>query len=230
MKLGVVCGSAFLGSSMFSSLPKKVVKTRFGSATLFCGTHAVFLQRHQSGLPPHMINHKANIASLHSVGVTDIVAVSSSGSLRLSIRPGTLIVASDYMQFSRTATFFDRELRFSVPGLSEPLRRLLVRACRQAGIGFLDKGVYFQTDGPRFETRAEVRMLSKFADIVGMTMATEATLAREVGLNYASLCTVDNYANGVSKDTISWERVSSVQKNNVKVVQKVIAAIIEGQG
>ena len=71
----------------------------------------------------------------------------------------------------------------------------------------VDTGVYFQTKGPRFETKAEIRMMAQFADVVGMTMAQEASTAQEIGLEYASICSVDNYANGVSSYSISEEDV-----------------------
>jgi len=92
----------------------------------------------------------------------------------------------------------------------------------------LDGGVYVQTHGPRFETKAEIRVLGQFADIVGMTMANEATLCCEAGIPVAALCTVDNYANGVATQELglSYEAIIGNIERNREMVTEIITRLI----
>ena len=87
-------------------------------------------------------------------------------------------------------------------------------AARDCGINVVNGGVYWQTKGPRFETKAEIRMMSQFADLVGMTMASEAVIAQELGLSYASLCSVDNYANGLGERELTVDEILQHARRN----------------
>ena len=89
----------------------------------------------------------------------------------------------------------------------------------------VDGGVYAQTKGPRLETKAEVRMLSDYADVVGMTIASEATLACELGVGYAAVCSVDNLAHGLSKRRLDFAEVEDSAARNMTSVEKIITAL-----
>ncbi|MFH1850601.1 MAG: MTAP family purine nucleoside phosphorylase [archaeon] len=205
--LGIIAGSAFLNAGR-----GKRVATRYGAAHAWISGEACILFRHGTGVPPHMVSHRANIAALKKLGAARAIGLFSVGSLRKKIRPGSVVVPSDYISLWDSATFFDRAARHVVPGLDKDLRKRLRAAAQQCGIGSLE-GVYVQTRGPRLETPAEAKMLSRFGDVVGMTMGTEATLAAEMGIAYAGICSVDNYANGIGAihpdEIIKRQRVNS---------------------
>lgn len=184
---------------------------------------AVVLRHGDEGtIPPHRVNHRANIRALLSLGVEKIVGINSVGSLRREIRPGSLVVPDDYFCPWDVRTFFDQGAVHITPLLDEDLRKALIGAARKAGFEVIDGGVYVQTIGPRLETKAEVRFLSTLGHVVGMTMAHEATLCRELAVPYASLCTVDNYAHGLAEEPLSQAQIEEMAKRNAEKVIKVL--------
>lgn len=208
-----------------SGFSEKSIATEYGTVTIFEKDNHFFVQRHSKGIPPHNINHKANIAGLKKVGVEGIVAFNSVGSLKEPLSPGTVVVPDDYMDLLNMQTFYDDSMTFTVPGLSESLRERVITLCRSNKIDVVERGVYFQSRGPRFETGAEVRMIANYAEIVGMTMANEATLAKEVGLEYVSICSIDNYANGIVD--LKVEDVIESQENSREKVRRILHLIME---
>jgi len=138
------------------------------------------------------------------------------------------VVASDYIH-PDPPTFYEEEAKFIIPELSAQLRAVLIKILRKLKIKFNQKGVYFQTKGPRFETRAEIRLLKNFADVVGMTMASEATLADELGLEYISLFSIDNYANGIVKKPLTMEEFRISQSKMTAKIEKIIEGILEAE-
>ncbi len=219
-KIGIIGGTSLFGANIFDS-PKTVkVKTPYGRAVVYRKKSVFFILRHgkKRDTPPHMINYKANIFALKKLGVKKIIGVCSSGSLKKSIKPGSFVVPHDYMNFSRVPTYFDKRIAHTIPGLDSETRKALIMACGNA----VKKAVYFQAHGPRLETKAEVAFLSKFADLVGMTMASEATCAKELGIGYACLCTVDNYANGVVSKQLSIEEIKRHAARNREKTKRII--------
>ena len=223
----VIGGSGLFASRLFAELERSRVETPHGVVELGLAANLVFLQRHgDPPRPPHRINHRANLAALEKCGVKQIVAVNSTGSLRQTLKPGSLVVPDDYFNPWAISTFFDDEPVFTTPGLSPRVRRALLEAGRRREIALFDGGTYIQTTGPRFETRAEVRVLSGWGDIVGMTMASEATLARELGLEYAALCLVDNYANGVCDQVVDIREVEKAQQENSRILALLLPEVL----
>lgn len=220
--LGIITGTSLIGKQFEGA--RKTIRTKYGNAELFEGDRALFLPRHgmNADIPPHKINHLANIMALQKSGVDGVVGVYSTGSLKLDIPPGTLVVPHDYIDFGCCVTFYDHEIRHVVPELDRKLRGRLIRASHGR-----DRGVYVQTRGPRFETKAEIAVLSRYADLVGMTMASEATLCSEIGIPVAAICAVDNYANGVAKQELSYETVTKNAEKNRCMVEETIARMIE---
>jgi 5'-methylthioadenosine phosphorylase len=166
----------------------------------------VFLARHGYGhtIPPHAVNYRANIWALSSQGVRVIVSIASVGGIRSDLGPGTLVVPTQLLDYTygRAGTFFDGEdgvvkhIDFTHP-YCPALRSQLLAACQRANIFAVDGGVYAVSQGPRLETAAEVNRLERDgADMVGMTGMPEAALARELGLSYAALAVVVNWAAG----------------------------------
>jgi 5'-methylthioadenosine phosphorylase len=86
----------------------------------------------------------------------------------------------------------------------------------------IDSGIYWQSAGPRLETRAEIAMISQFADIVGMTMASEAVVAQELDIRYASLCSVDNYAHGIEDKELTMQKILSHARLNAAAIEQIL--------
>ena len=224
-KLAIIVGSGFIDDSSFlerfSGKALNIKKrTKYGTAELIKKGNVFFLNRHQNRLPPHRINHRANIMALKNLGVEYIFAIASTGSMKRKIAPGSIVIIDDYISFS-IKTFFDNEMVFTLPSLDQKLRNALITAAKKLKIKTVNKAVYFQTTGPRYETKAEIKMFSRYADLVGMTIANEATLAKEAGIRYAAICSVDNYANGLG--TISSREIA---KNSKKTRHRVMEIVL----
>lgn len=224
MKIAFLSGTSIAKSSLFDAWSTREVETRHGRAILRTQGDFVLLNRHgPSYLPPHAINHRANIQALADLGYTDVVALSSVGSLQLDLPPGTILSCGDYVSF-RPFTFSDTELRAMGPEIANNLVRRIAAALPYP----LPQGkVYIQTPGPRFETRAEVRILRQWGDVVGMTAAAEADLCREIGLNYNSLCIVDNYANGILGTELSPDSFRELVRANQAKVDDLFRRLLQ---
>lgn len=192
------------------------------------GVKVIFLARHgtEHRIPPHKLNHRANLSALKELGTTHILAVASTGSLKKTIRPGTFVVPHDFVAFWDIPTFHDDRPVHVTPSLDDGLRSVLVRAAKEEGATARGRGVYVQTTGPRLETRAEIAYFRTIGDVVGMTMASEATLASELGIPYASLCTVDNYCNGIVDEPLAFDRIRETQRRNAEMTRAIIARAV----
>jgi 5'-methylthioadenosine phosphorylase len=223
--LGIIGGTSLLFSTL-PALEKRRVATPFGSAELLLGDKLVMLMRHQDGLPPHRINYRANLAALAIAGVTEVVAFGSSGSLKPKIAPGSLLIPTDYISVSDIPSIHDHAIEHVRPELSEDLAKKLAQMVPSARFG----GVYIQTRGPRIETIAEVKSLAWIADVVGMTVASEATLACELGLQFAALCTIENYANGLGDEVLTYEHIVNVSREHRHRTEEIVNTIITRMG
>ncbi len=177
-----------------------------------------------SYLLPHEYNSPANLAAFKSLGVTEIVGIHSSGSLRPSLAPGMLVVHDDWINFTSTClTTLSGQRRHLTPSFSRKVRQNLVDAAWKAELPFENGGIYWQSTGPRLETKAEIKVMSNFADIVGMGLADEANLAQELGLDYGAICSVDNYANGLGPPNLSDEAIRAQSEKSMAAFTKVLA-------
>ena len=228
-KTGVIAGTAFRRISLPEEANPVEISTRFGKVTLLEYDDIVFLPRHgvEDNIPPHRINHRANISAFKELGVPRIIGVNSVGSLKPEIPPNTLVIPHDYVNIWGVQTLFDHEIRHITPGLNEDLRQLILRVAKEHKIQVISEGIYIQTSGPRLETRAEIRLLRHFGDIVGMTMANEATLSEELSTPYASICSVDNYCHGISQSPLRAEDILRTAQSNMERVKSLVLAIIE---
>lgn len=218
--LGIIGGTALLGAKL-PPLEMKIIATPFGPAEVYIGKF-VFLPRHQGNHPPHTVNHKAHLAALKLCGVDRLIVIGSTGSMKEDLHPGSLVIVDDWFSPWSIPTFHDNDLyHISATVNTEFIDRLakLVPEAR--------RGTYFQTNGPRFETLAEIAAFAPHTDIVGMTIASELTLAIELGIPAAALCTVDNMAHGVSDHEPTYEEILSVAKKNVEKITSILITIVE---
>jgi 5'-methylthioadenosine phosphorylase len=227
--LGITGGTSLLDAGFITELKATVVKSRYGTVHVLKNTRVVFLPRHGKDhrTPPHMINHKANMQAMSDLGVEEVVGINSAGSLNAKLRPCSIIIPEDFICFGKIETIYDTEIRHVTPGIDEGLRKRIIAAAEKAKVDAIEGGVYAQTAGPRLETRAEVRFLADYADVVGMTLASEATLACELNLRFASICTVDNYANGIAGKKLNFTDIMRDAKKNQERLKKILFALLE---
>jgi 5'-methylthioadenosine phosphorylase len=165
---------------------------------------AAVVQRHGGAdayVLPHEIDHAANLRPLVEQGCDRVLAIASVGSLRRELPVGTFVCPDDFIALHLGLSIFDDTRAHIAPAFAARWRSEVLAAWE--GVGPVDGGVYWQTIGPRFETPAEIRMIAPHADVVGMTIASECVVARELGLEYAAVCIVDNLANGLAEGELS---------------------------
>jgi 5'-methylthioinosine phosphorylase len=204
-----------------------------GPATILDGGAFVVLQRHglDDYVPAHLVDHARNLAALAAVGCDRVLALSSVGALRADLPVGTHLVADDFIALDRPAVSVHRDARCHVvPGFTPAWRSRVLDAWRdaseRAGAPIVDGGVYWHVNGPRFETPAEIRMISSFADVVGMTVGAECIVANELGLDYAAVCIVDNLANGVGAVPLTREEFEAGKRANQERLFTVLADVV----
>lgn len=226
--LAVIGGTGVYAFPGLENAARREVSTRWGSPSSAIVTgdvnqkHVAFLARHgeQHTIAPHRINYRANIAALHEMGARRVIGVNAVGGIREDMAPQVLAIPDQLIDYTsgRAASFCDAEaepvlhVEFGEP-YAAGLRHELLSAARGAGVAVVDGGCYGATQGPRLETRAEVaRMRRDGCDLVGMTGMPEAVLARELGMDYACIAVVANWAAGCGPDPgapISVEEIHS---------------------
>lgn len=172
----------------------------------YAGKRVAFLARHGEGhsLPPHRINYRANLAALKALGATRVLALNTVGGITERFGPRVLACPDQLIDYTwgRVSTLCEEpgsevlHVDFGDP-YTQALRQQVIAAAVGAGIALAVDGCYGATQGPRLETKAEIaRMRRDGCDLVGMTGMPEAGLARELGLDYACLAIVANWAAG----------------------------------
>jgi 5'-methylthioadenosine phosphorylase len=225
--LGVIGGVGFFENEMFKEAACLEIETPYGPSEIFETENILFLPRHgiKNRRPPHMVNHRANLMALKERGIKRIIGMNSVGSLKLEIPPPSILIPDDYINFVDIATYHDSKIVHIVPSLDENLRNDLISHAKMESLDVIENGIYIQTRGPRLETKAEISLFKNFGDIVGMTMASEATLARELDLAYASICSVDNYANGIVKEALTNDNILANARVNSDRIKEFIFKI-----
>lgn len=230
--LGILSGTILLqGRGIFADLRPERVETAFGEALVFRSREVVLIPRHgadpQRHVMPHLINHAANLQALKALGVAEVIGIHSTGSLKNRLHPGMLVVPDDYLMLMPGPTAIREKAVHITPRLSEPVRQKWLAAAAGCGIAAAASGIYWQTAGPRLETRAEITMMAPFVDLVGMTMASEAIVAQELGLAFASLCSVDNFAHGIGEKPLTMEQILRHARQNGEAIQRIVTAYLE---
>lgn len=229
-RLGVLSGSIIMEHSALAQRQTHAVSTPFGEALAVLTDSLALILRHGHDpaeyILPHRINHRANLQALRDLDVTEVIGINSTGSLKRDLSPGTIVIPDDFITLTATPTIHSNRAVHITPALSENVRQKLVQASKQAGIDAVEQGVYWQVTGPRLETRAEIRMMANFADIVGMTMANEAVIAQELDLPYASVCSVDNFGHGVVETPLTLEEIIAGTRKNADTVIRILESYL----
>jgi 5'-methylthioadenosine phosphorylase len=189
----------------------------------------LFLQRHgfDRYVRAHEIDHGAHVRVLQAAGCDRVLGLASSGSLRLDWPVGTVVCPDDFYAPQVNVTIHDDARSHTVPSFDTAWRAEVLDAWRaHASTPIVDGGVYTQTRGPRFETPAEVRALARIGDLVGMTLAAECILTKELGIAYAAVCVVDNLGNGLAVEPLTIEEFqASVVANRVALLADLDAVL-----
>ncbi|HJJ34230.1 MAG: MTAP family purine nucleoside phosphorylase [Methanocorpusculum sp.] len=219
--LGIIGGTALLQARL-PPLEKIRVSTPFGPVLAHVG-RIVFISRHQHNTPPHRINHRAHLAAMKILGVDRLIIFGSTGSMHDNLLPGSIVIPDDYFSPWDIPTLHDNDIGHTPPSIDAALREELAQIIPEG-----KTGTYFQTRGPRFETQAEIAFFAKKTDVVGMTAASELTLANELDIPAAALCTVDNYANGIGGSSApDYDEIVSISKQNGDRITAIITKIVE---
>lgn len=232
---------AIIGGSGVKSILKgeqKILGTPYGPSPSLTigevgGRPAIFLPRHGEthSSPPHRVNYRANIWALKSVGVERIIATNAVGAIDQTLTPGEIVLPSDIVDMtkSRVGTFYEGPPVTHID-VSQPYcpreREVLASSASGAGRGRPRDAVMACTEGPRYETPAEIKMLRTMGcQIVGMTGAPEVFLAREKEMCYASISFVSNMAAGLQR-TLSAREVEEKGRETSQVLNKILTNAI----
>lgn len=236
--VAIIGGSGLTNLKNLEITRREVVRTPFGepSAPLVFGQlggqQAVFLARHGHGhtIPPHAVNYRANIWALKEVGASQVIAVNAVGGIAAVMSPGGLVLPDQIIDYTygRDHTYFGSDQKsvthidLSYP-YCEELRQSLMAAAQRARLPLVPQGTYAATQGPRFETIAEIRRLERDgADLVGMTGMPETSLARELGLCYACVAVVANPAAGKAVGVISLKEIERTLEAGMEKVRSLL--------
>jgi 5'-deoxy-5'-methylthioadenosine phosphorylase len=241
--LAIIGGSGLGQLANLANARREVVRTPYGdpSGPVTFGKlgnkDVAFLARHGYGhtISPHEINYRANLWALRQIGVKEIVAVATVGGIRPDMIAGKILLPNQIIDYTwgRSSTFFEggdqpvTHIDFTHP-YDEALRLRLAQAASSIELPIHLAGTYGCTQGPRLESAAEIRRMSRDGcDVVGMTGMPETALARELDLAYASVGVVANAAAGVgsSVDRIELSAIGKVLEETMAKVGRLLAAL-----
>lgn len=241
--IAIIGGSGLTTLSGLEIIRREVARTPYGECSapmvfgVLGGVEVLFLARHgpRHTIPPHEVNYRANLWALKEAGIKKVIAVGAVGGITEQYQaPGTLSLPTQIIDYTydREHSFFtgaDKKvihIDFTYP-YCEELRAVLVNASRKVGMDAIDGGTYGATQGPRFETAAEViRMEQDGVDIVGMTGMPEASLARELELCYTTVAMTVNPAAGKTDKTISVREIEKNLKSGMSRVCQLLEAAL----
>lgn len=242
VKIAVIGGSGLYNMPNITDVVDVEVATPFGNPSgvikigSLSGKRVAFLPRHGEGhaLSPAALPYRANIFALKKLGARFIIAVNAVGSLREDFAPGHIITPDqiiDYTIHKRSRSFFETGLVAHV-SVADPmsvyLREIIAHAVEAVGGRVHRQGVFLVEDGPRFATRAESHLFRAWGcDLIGMTSAPEAFLAREAEIDYASLAHVTDYdCWREEEEAVTSDMVIQTLSKNIETVKKALAAAI----
>ncbi len=245
ISIGVIGGSGLYEMEGLTEIKTIGVDTPFGSpsddyivGTLF-RKRVAFLPRHGRGhrIMPSDINYRANIYGMKKLGVERIISVSAVGSMKEEIKPGDIVVPDQFFDHTkhRCSTFFGKGVVAHV-GMAEPVCAELSTILREAGVKagarVHAKGTYFCMEGPQFSTRAESLIYRTWnVDVIGMTNATEAKLAREAEICYSTIALATDYdCWHHSEEAVTVEAVLEVMRKNIETSKVMIREAVKMLG
>lgn len=214
MKYAIIGGTGVYNSAGKST--EKTVKTPFGEVLVYEvdneGAPFIFLPRHGKGhnKPPHLVNYRGNVWALKELGVEKVVTTAAVGSMNEAFGIGDLVIINDFIDMTknRPLTFFDGANGVAHVSMADPyckgMRGVIKKESTGQGLTIAGEGVYVCTEGPRFETAAEIRFYKQIGgDVVGMTNVPEVVLAKELGLCYSAVGVITNWCTGMVKEEAS---------------------------
>jgi 5'-methylthioadenosine phosphorylase len=239
--IGLIGGSGLYEMPGFKLREERLLSTPYGEPSgafligEVAGAAVAFLPRHGSPhrIPPDRVNYRANINGFKELGVERIISISASGGISPGLRPGDIVILDqviDMVQGTRASTFYEGDevvhIDFTEPYCPE-LRESLLGGDRSAGTGARAAGTYICVNGPRLESRAEIRFYGMIgADVIGMTGMPEASLARELEICYAGITVVTNFAAGMAgKKLTTTEVVEKMKESNEKIGRLIIESL-----
>lgn len=236
--IGIFGGTGIYDSGLLKEAKEVTVDTPYGKTSdsitigVFNGKKIAFMPRHgkKHTIPPHMINFRANIWAFKQLGIKRIIAPSAVGSLKEELPPGTFVLPTQFLDFtkSRKGTFSEegKVIHISVADPFCPeLQSAIIRAAKTQNIPIHTDRTYVCIEGPRFSTKAESKFYkSTGADIIGMTLVPECQLAREAQMCYASICTVTDYDVWAEKPVTAKEVIETLKKN-VENTKRLLTSI-----
>lgn len=240
-KIGIIGGSGLDDPNLMKDYEEVNVKTKYGSPSSALvkgsikGVEVVILARHgkDHSIYPTGVNYRANIMALKESGCTHIIATTAVGSLREEISPGHIVFPDQFIDFTkkREYTFFDegKVIHTSTADpFSDPLRKILIDGAKRLDLKYHKKGTVITIEGPRFSTRAESHMFRLLgADIINMSTVPEVSLAKEAGLEYATVAMSTDYdCWKENEEPVTFEMVMKTMKNNSENVKKLILDVI----
>ena len=217
-------------SNLFKNSALKIMENEFGQASVFITDKIALILRHgndhHNHTLPHLINYRANLQALKDAGVAEIVGINSTGSLRKDLCPGMIVVPDDFITLTASPTIYKNNAVHITPSLNENVRMKIIKAAQNSNLQVIEKGTYWQTQGPRLETKSEIKMMANFADIVGMTMANEAVIAMEMDLPYASACSIDNFGNGLVDEPLNGKEIFESTRKNADLMIQILKSYL----
>jgi len=239
-EIGVFGGSGFY--SLLEDVREVKVDTPYGPASdsfflaSVAGRAVAFLPRHgrRHTIPPHLINYRANVWAMRSLGVKAVISPCAAGSLQLHVKPGDFVVCDQFVDRTRTRphTFYDGPVvtHLSSAETYDPtLRALAISTIRDHGIEVHERGTMVVIEGPRFSTRAESKWFSDAGwEVIGMTGYPEAWLCRELGMAVVNIALITDYDAGVHEGTeaVDAQSVTDVFAQNADRIKKVVLDLI----
>lgn len=236
-RLALIGGHSILGSDPAAGFEPRDVETPRGTVRVYERGDQVLLQRHgfDRYTTAAKLDHPRNFAALAELGCDRVLAIGSVGGLKPELGVGTFLCPDDFIALHLGLTLHDDHGGELVPGFDAEWRRTVLDAwARVAEPEVIDGGVYWQAIGPRFETPAEIRLIAAHAEVIGMTIASECIVAREMEIPYAAVCVVDNLANGIASEPLSvaeFEAGKDENRARLTVAIDAVAAELErGEG
>jgi 5'-methylthioadenosine phosphorylase len=239
-EIGVFGGSGFY--SLLNDVREIKVDTPYGppSDSFFLasvgGRRVAFLPRHgrRHTIPPHLINYRANVWAMRSLGVRAVISPCAAGSLQLEVRPGDFVVCDQFVDRTRGRphTFYDGPVvthLSSAETYAPELRRVAIEVIREHGIPLHERGTVVVIEGPRFSTKAESKWFSDAGwEVINMTQYPEAWLCRELGMAVVNISLITDYDAGVHEGTeaVDAQSVLEVFQHNAERIQKVVLEMI----
>lgn len=241
VKIGFIGGTGVYDPALLSNVSEETVGTSYGTVKVkigeYKGINVAFLARHgeNHAVPPHKINYRANITAMKKIGVERLLATGAVGSLNLEMRPGEFVLVDQFLDFTknRIQTFFeDSESGVVHVDMTDPycleFRKIVANAARSLDLSVKTKGTYVCTEGPRFETPAEIKMYSALGgDLVGMTSVPEVVLAREAEICYTTIAMVTNFGAGISPTPLTHAEVIEAMRINNENLKRLVMRTIE---